>query len=134
MPLHPLAGKPAPKDVLIDPAALVRAYFDRAPDPKDPQQRVAFGTSAHRGSPFAGSFNEAHIHAVTQAICEHRKAKGIDGPLFIGMDSHAASEPAQRTALEVLAAHGVDARVQPGGGFTPTPAISRAILAHNRGR
>jgi phosphoglucomutase len=134
MALHPLAGKPAPKDVLIDPKALERAYFERTPDPKDPQQRVAFGTSGHRGSPFSGSFNEAHILAVTQALCEHRKAKGVDGPLFIGMDCHAASGPAQRTALEVLAAHGVDVRVAPDGAFTPTPAISRAILAHNRGR
>jgi phosphoglucomutase len=134
MALHPLAGKPAPRDVLVDPAALEREYFARRPDPRDPLQRVGFGTSGHRGSPLSGSFNEAHILAVTQAICEHRKARGVDGPLFIGMDSHAVSAPAQRTALEVLAAHGVEARFQPDGGFTPTPAISRAILAHNQGR
>jgi phosphoglucomutase len=104
------------------------------PDVSDPAQRVAFGTSGHRGSPLNGSFNEAHILAMTQAICEFRKAEGIDGPVYVGMDSHAVSEPAQRNALEVLAAHGVEVRYQPGGGFTPTPAVSHAILVHNRGR
>ncbi len=134
MALHPLAGKPAPKDVLVDVAALERAYYERKPDPSDPAQRVSFGTSGHRGSALSGSFNEAHILATTQAICEHRKQKGIDGPLFLGMDTHALSVPAQRTAIEVLAANGVEVRFQPDGGFTPTPAISRAILAYNRGR
>jgi len=134
MALHPLAGKPAPKDVLVDVAALERAYYERKPDPSDPAQRVSFGTSGHRGSALSGSFNEDHILATTQAICEERKQQGIDGPLFLGMDTHALSVPAQRTAIEVLAANGVEVRFQPDGGFTPTPAVSRAILVHNRGR
>jgi phosphoglucomutase len=134
MALHPLAGKPAPKDVLVDVARLEREYYARKPDPSDPAQRVSFGTSGHRGSALSGSFNEAHILATTQAICEFRDAKKIDGPLFIGMDTHALSAPAQRTAIEVLAANGVQVRFQPDGGFTPTPAVSRAILVHNRGR
>lgn len=134
MALHPLAGQPAPKESLVDVDALLRAYLERRPDPSDPEQRVSFGTSGHRGSALAGSFNEAHILATTQAICEHRARAGIDGPLFLGMDTHALSAPAQRTALEVLAAHGVEVRYQADGGFTPTPAVSRAILAHNRGR
>jgi phosphoglucomutase len=134
MAIHPLAGKPAPKDVLVDVPTLLRAYHEREPDPSDPEQRVSFGTSGHRGSALRGSFNEAHILATTQAICDHRRAAGIDGPLFLGMDSHALSAPAQETAIRVLAANGVELRYQPDGGFTPTPAISRAILAHNRGR
>jgi phosphoglucomutase len=134
MPLSPLAGKPAPKSILIDPAALERAYYARTPDVDDPTQRVAFGTSGHRGSPLHGSFNEMHIAAIAQAICDHRKAAGIDGPLFVGKDTHAVSRPAQRTALEVLAANGVDTALQRDDGVTPTPAISRAILVHNRGR
>jgi phosphoglucomutase len=134
MPLHPLAGRPAPAGVLVDVPRLLAEYGSRRPDPADPAQRVSFGTSGHRGSPLSGSFNEAHILATTQAICEHRAAKGIDGPLFIGMDTHAVSEPAQRTAIEVLAANGVPVRYQAGGGFTPTPGISFAILEHNRGR
>jgi len=134
MAIHPLAGKPAPKDVLVDVARLEREYYARKPDPSDPTQRVSFGTSGHRGSALAGSFNEDHILATTQAICEHRREHGIDGPLFLGMDTHALSAPAQRTAIEVLAANGVEVRYQPDGGFTPTPAVSRAILAHNRGR
>jgi phosphoglucomutase len=131
MPISPLAGKPAPADRLIDVSRLEKQYYDIRPDPSDPQQRVAFGTSGHRGTPENGSFNEAHILATTQAICEHRAAEGIDGPLFLGMDTHAVSPLAQRTALEVLAAHGVEVRYQPDGGFTPTPAVSRAILAWN---
>jgi phosphoglucomutase len=132
--LSPLAGKPAPKALLIDPARLVSEFYDRKPDPADPAQLVSFGTSGHRGSPLAGSFNEAHILAITQAICEYRQGQGISGPLYMGCDTHAASAPAQRAALEVLAAHAVETVIQPGEGVTPTPAVSRAILAHNRGR
>jgi phosphoglucomutase len=132
--LSPLAGKPAPKALLIDPARLVSEFYDRKPDPADPAQLVSFGTSGHRGSPLAGSFNEAHILAITQAICEYRQGQGIGGPLYMGCDTHAASVPAQRAALEVLAAHAVETVIQPGEGVTPTPAVSRAILAHNRGR
>lgn len=128
---HPLAGKPAPSESLIDVAALLAAYRDR-PDAADPAQRVAFGTSGHRGSAFKRSFNEAHILAITQAVCEYRAGQGIAGPLFLGMDSHALSAPAQATCLAVLAANGVETRLQADGGFTPTPVISRAILAHNR--
>jgi phosphoglucomutase len=132
MALSPLAGKPAPADQLIDVDRLLRQYDAVVPDVSDPRQRVAFGTSGHRGSPEDGSFNEAHILATTQAICEHRAAQGIAGPLYLGMDTHAVSAPAQRTALEVLAAHGVEVFYQQDGGFTPTPAISRAILAWNQ--
>jgi phosphoglucomutase len=127
---HPLAGKPAPKDSLIDVPALLAAYHN-APDPADPAQRVAFGTSGHRGSALKLSFNEAHILAITQAVCEYRAAQGIDGPLFLGMDTHALSAPAQRTCLEVLAANGTETHLQAGGGFTPTPVISHAILTWN---
>ena len=134
MATSPLAGKPAPKELLVDLNRLERAYYDAAPDTGDPAQRVAFGTSGHRGSSLRGSFNEAHILAITQAICEHRSSQGIDGPLYMGKDTHALSAPAQRTALEVLAANGVTTVIQRDDGFTPTPAISRAILAHNRGR
>jgi phosphoglucomutase len=134
MALSPLAGKPAPKDMLIDPAALVRAYHERKPDLENPAQRVSFGTSGHRGSPLTGSFTEAHILAITQAICEYRKSQGTDGPLYMGKDTHAVSGPAQDSALEVLAANGVTTIIQKDGGFTPTPGISRAILAWNRGR
>jgi phosphoglucomutase len=130
--VHPMAGKPAPPEVLVDVDELVRAYYDTVPNPDDPLQLVSFGTSGHRGSSFTGSFNEAHILAITQAICDYRRDHGIDGLLLMGRDSHALSEPAERTALEVLAANGVETRVQEGGGTTPTPAISRAILAHNR--
>jgi phosphoglucomutase len=132
--LHPLAGKPAPTELLIDVAALEKAYYDQPPDLENPHQLVSFGTSGHRGSPLNATFTEAHILAVTQAVCEYRKTQGIDGPLYIGKDSHAASAPAQRTALEVLAANGVDTRIQAGDGNTPTPVISRAILVYNRGR
>ncbi len=134
MSLSPLAGKPAPLEILIDVDRLVAAYHDRRPDPANPRERVAFGTSGHRGAPEDGAFNEAHILAITQAICEHRAKAGITGPLFLGADTHAASEPALRSALEVLAANGVETRVQADGQFTPTPALSRAILAHNQGR
>ena len=128
---HPLAGQPAPADNLIDVAALLAAYHN-VPDLNDPTQRVAFGTSGHRGSAFNGSFNEAHILAITQAVCEYRAAQGITGPLFMGMDSHALSAPAQKNSLEVLAANGVQVRMQADGGYTPTPVISRAILVHNQ--
>ena len=134
MTLSPLAGKPAPKEMLVDPARLEHEYFERKPDPTDPAQLVSFGTSGHRGSPLSGSFNEAHILAITQAICEYRRTQGISGPLFMGRDTHAVSGPAQRTALEVLAANEVETVIQSADGFTPTPAISRAILVHNRGR
>jgi phosphoglucomutase len=134
MALSPLAGKPAPAALLIDVDRLLKQYEERKPDPSDPQQRVSFGTSGHRGSPLNGSFNEAHILAMTQAICEYRAGKGIDGPLYLGMDTHAVSEPAQRTAVEVLAANGVTVFLQQKGGFTPTPVISHAILTYNRGR
>jgi phosphoglucomutase len=132
--VSPRAGKPATPDMLIDVAKLERAYLERRPDPSVAAERVSFGTSGHRGSSLSGSFNEAHILAVTQAICEHRRAHGVDGPLYLGKDTHALSEPAQRTALEVLAANGVDTIIQRADGFTPTPVISRAILAYNRGR
>jgi phosphoglucomutase len=134
MATSPLAGKPAPRELLVDLGRLEGDYYARSPDMTDGAQRVAFGTSGHRGSSLRGSFNEAHILAITQAICEYRATKGIDGPLFMGMDTHALSAPAQRTALEVLAANGVQTVIQRDGGFTPTPSISRAILAHNRGR
>jgi len=134
MPLSPLAGKPAPPELLIDVAALLRAYDERAPDPSDPLQRVSFGTSGHRGSAANGTFNAAHIAAITQAICDYRRANDVGGPLFMGRDTHALSEPAQRTALEVLAANEVTTLIQSGDGFTPTPAVSHAIIAHNRGR
>lgn len=132
MPLHRLAGQPASKECLIDVAALLRAYHDLAPDEARPEQRVAFGTSGHRGNPLDRSFNQAHILAITQAICEYRKARGITGPLFLGKDTHAVSGPAERTALEVLIGNGVNVRLQRDDGYTPTPVISRAILVHNQ--
>lgn len=134
MSLSPLAGKPATKDLLIDPNKLVSEYYSRKPDLADPQQRVSFGTSGHRGTPFNGSFTEAHILAVTQAICDYRAKNGINGPLYIGKDTHGASTPAEHTALEVLAANGVETIVQVNDGFTPTPVISHAILCYNRNR
>ena len=134
MALSPLAGKPAPKEMLIDPARLERAYLERRQDPDDPAQQVSFGTSGHRGSSLRGSFNEAHILAITQAICEYRRGQQIDGPLFIGRDTHALSEPALASALEVLAANDVEVMTSAEDAYTPTPAISHAILAHNRGR
>ncbi|KUG29090.1 phosphoglucomutase [hydrocarbon metagenome] len=132
MPVHPLAGKPAPRSILVNVPRLVAAYFATQPDPDDPAQQVAFGTSGHRGGSLDGSFNETHILAVTQAICDYRKAAGITGPLFLGMDTHALSEAAFVTALEVLAANGVTVMIQAGRGYTPTPVISHAILRHNR--
>lgn len=129
---HPLAGQPAPKEILTDIAALLAAYTNKQPDVNDPTQRVAFGTSGHRGNAFAGSFNEAHILAITQAVCEYRAQAGITGPLYLGKDTHALSGPAQISALEVLAANGVETRIQADDGFTPTPVISRAILVYNR--
>jgi phosphoglucomutase len=132
--ISPLAGKPAPKDLLVDVARLQKEYFERRPDLDDPTQLVSFGTSGHRGSPLRGTFNEAHILAITQAICEFRREQGTGGPLYMGKDTHAVSEPAQRTALEVLAANDVDTIIQQGDGITPTPVISRAILVYNRSR
>ena len=129
---HALAGQAAPSETLIDVAALEREFFERVPDPGDIRQRVAFGTSGHRGTPLDGSFTAAHIAAITQAICEYRRQNGIDGPLYIGKDTHALSTPAQQTALEVLAANGVETIVQQHDGFTPTPVVSRAILAWNQ--
>jgi phosphoglucomutase len=131
---HPLAGRPAPKDLLVDVADLVRRYFAESPDPASAGERVAFGTSGHRGSSLRRSFNEAHILAVAQAVCEHRAAAGVTGPLFLGRDTHALSEPAERSALEVLAANGVEVVLSQGGAPVPTPVISHAILVHNRGR
>ena len=132
--ISPLAGKPAPPSLLVDVAKLVTAYFTEVPDPSVPDQRVAFGTSGHRGSSFDISFNEWHVLAITQAICQYRKSHGIDGPLFLGIDTHALSQPACASALEVLAANGVDAMLATHDEYTPTPAISYAILTHNRGR
>lgn len=134
MSVNPLAGKPAPPPLLVNVPRLVTAYFAELPDPSVPDQRIAFGTSGHRGSSLQHSFNERHILAVSQAICDHRKREGIDGPLFLGMDTHALSEPAFASALEVLAANGVDVMIAERSDYTPTPAISHAILTHNRGR
>ncbi len=134
MAISPLAGKLAPKEMLVDLARLERNYYERRPDVGDPNQLVSFGTSGHRGSSLRGTFTEAHILAVTQAICDYRRSQGTDGPLYMGKDTHAASEPAQRTALEVLAANNVETVIQRDAGVTPTPVISRAILVYNRGR
>jgi phosphoglucomutase len=134
MALHPRAGQPAVEADLVDVAALVTAYFTEHPDPSVAEQRVAFGTSGHRGSALRRSFNDDHIAATAQAVAEYRTQAGIDGPLYLGRDSHALSEPAAATALEVLAANGVDVRVDSRGGFVPTPALSLAILLHNAGR
>ena len=132
--INPLAGKPAPQSLLVNIPRLVTAYFAMVPDPAIATQRVAFGTSGHRGSAFAAAFNEAHILAITQAVCLYRRQAGSGGPLFLGMDTHALSEPAFATALEVLAANGVETMIDEGGGYTPTPVISHAILSYNRGR
>ena len=134
MAISEQAGRPADPSMLVDVDRLIGAYFETRPDPADPAQRVAFGTSGHRGSSLNGAFNEAHIAATTEAICRYRHSQGTDGPLFIGKDPHALSDPAFRTALCVLAAHDVDVRVDSAGGYTPTPAVSHAILVHNRGR
>ncbi|MCX4482666.1 phosphoglucomutase (alpha-D-glucose-1,6-bisphosphate-dependent) [Streptomyces anulatus] len=132
--VHERAGHPAQSADLVDVARLVTAYYALHPDPAEPAQRVAFGTSGHRGSAFAAAFNEDHIAATTQAICDYRARQGIDGPLFLGADTHALSEPARVTALEVLAANGVTALIDSEDGYTPTPAVSHAILTYNRGR
>lgn len=132
--INPLAGKPAPDASLIDVDGLIAAYCDNVPDPAVPAQRVAFGTSGHRGTALEHSFNEWHVLAITQAICDYRKTQGIDGPLFLGIDTHALSRPAGESALEVLAANGVDVMIAANDEFTPTPAVSHAILTHNRGR
>jgi len=131
MEKSPLAGKPAPQELLIDVAQLVSAYYTEKPDTSEPSQAVSFGTSGHRGSSLDGSFNEDHILAICQAIVEYRQSAGIDGPLNIGKDTHALSEPALRTAVEVFAAHGLYIRLQKGFGYTPTPAVSHAILNYN---
>ena len=131
---HALAGKPAPAEILVDVDRLVDAYYTKQPNVEDTEQLVSFGTSGHRGSALNGSFNEAHILAMTQAICEYRRQEGITGPVFLGKDTHALSAPAERTALEVLAGNAVLTIVQRGDGYTPTPAISRMILAANRGK
>ena len=132
--LNPLAGKPAPRNILVDVPRLITAYYSEAPDVSVVSQRVAFGTSGHRGSSFEASFNEAHVLAITQAICAYRKQQGTTGPLYLGADSHALSTPAFASALEVLAANGVETMVSAGDEFTPTPAVSHAILVYNRGR
>jgi phosphoglucomutase len=134
MKVSPLAGKPAEPSMLVNVPKLVTAYYSEVPDPSVPEERVAFGTSGHRGSALDKAFNEWHILAITQAICRYRKHQGIDGPLFLGMDTHALSEPALASALEVLAANGVDAMIAEGDEYTPTPAISHAILTYNHGR
>ena len=134
MKISPLAGKPAPPAMLVNVPRLVSAYYTEVPDPAIPAQRVAFGTSGHRGSAFLKTFNERHVLAITQAICRYRAQQGIDGPLFLGIDTHALSAPACASALEVLAANGVDVMLAEHDEYTPTPAVSHAILAHNRGR
>jgi phosphoglucomutase len=134
MPLHELAGKPAPKDMLVNISRLITAYYTNRPDTDDERQLVAFGTSGHRGSSLTNTFNESHILAISQAICDYRSSRNISGPLFLGMDTHALSEPAFASAVEVFAANGVDLRIQAGMGYTPTPVISHAILTFNRGR
>ncbi|HOO47202.1 MAG TPA: phosphoglucomutase (alpha-D-glucose-1,6-bisphosphate-dependent) [Deltaproteobacteria bacterium] len=134
MALNNLAGRPAPKEILIDVSALVDAYYSQRPDHENPAHRVSFGTSGHRGSSLKQSFNEDHILAISQAICMYRQKEGITGPLFMGMDTHALSGPAQKTAIEVFAANGVNVMIAQGGGYTPTPVISHAILTYNRER
>ena len=134
MNINPLAGKLAPHEMLVNVPRLVTSYYSETPDPQIPAQRVSFGTSGHRGSPFERSFNEWHVLAITQAICHYRKQQGIDGPLFLGIDTHALSEPANVSALEVLSANGVDVMIAQNGEYTPTPAVSHAILTYNRGR
>src|SRR4051794_19093753 len=130
----PRAGQPAQPSDLVDVSSLVTAYYTLEPDPAEPSQQVVFGTSGHRGSSFDGAFNEAHILATTQAICEYRAEQGYDGPLFVGRDTHGLSEPAWATALEVLAANDVTVLVDAGDRYTPTPAVSHAILGANRGK
>jgi phosphoglucomutase len=132
--VSPMAGKPASQEMLVDVTRLEREYFERLPDIEDPNQLVSFGTSGHRGSSLRGSFNEFHVLTITQAICDYRRTQGTNGPLYMGKDTHALSTPAQYTALEALAANGVDTVIQQNGGVTPTPVISRAILVYNRER
>ena len=132
--VNPLAGQPAPPELLVNVARLITTYYSDTPDPSVATQRVAFGTSGHRGSAFATAFNEAHILAIAQAVCQYRKQADVDGPLFLGMDTHALSEPAFASALEVLAANGVETMIDAQRGYTPTPVISHAILTYNRGR
>src|SRR6204780_976316 len=134
MKISAAAGKPADPSILVNVPKLVTAYYALRPDPHDPAQRVVFGTSGHRGSAFDGAFNEWHILAITQAICDYRRLQNIDGPLFLGMDTHALSEPAFATALEVLAANSVEVMISEGTRYTPTPAVSHAIVSYNRGR
>ena len=134
VPIHPLAGKKAPQSILVNIPRLISAYYINRPDSSQPSQQVAFGTSGHRGSSLKGSFNEDHIYAITQAICDYRREQKITGPLYIGFDTHALSEPAFISALEVLAANGVETRMAKDMNYTPTPGISRAILAYNQGR
>lgn len=134
MTVHELAGKPPPRSLLVNIPRLVSAYYTHKPDISDPSQRVGFGTSGHRGSPLNNSFNEDHILAISQAICEYRQAKNITGPLFMGKDTHGLSEPALASGLEVFAAAGITVMIQEGFGYTPTPVISHAILTHNRGK
>ena len=126
--ISPLAGKPAPKELLVDVARLEKEYYERRPDLDNPTQLVSFGTSGHRGSPLRGTFNEAHIFAITQAICEYRAGAGIAGPLFLARDTHALSEPAWATALEVFAANDVTVLVDSHDRYTPTPSLSHAVL------
>src|SRR5262249_55846828 len=134
MAVHLTAGQPAPPTLLVDVVKLEREYYEHRPDVSDLHQRVSFGTSGHRGTTANNTFTEAHILAIPQAICDYRRAQGISGPLYLGKDTHALSAPAQRTALEVLAANNVETMIQQNDGVTPTPVISRAILVHNRGR
>ncbi len=134
MAIHKLAGKPAPHEILVNVPRLITAFYTGKPDPKNPDQQVSFGTSGHRGSSFENQFNEDHILAISQAVCEYRIKEGIRGPLFIGMDTHALSEPAFATAIEVFAAHGMTIRFQSGSGYTPTPVVSHAILTYNQGK
>ena len=134
MPIDPRAGKPATPDMLVDVPKLIAAYYDQKPDVAVPTQRVAFGTSGHRGSSFDTTFNENHILATSQAICEYRKAEGTGGPLFLAKDTHALSDPAFKSAMEVLLANGVEVMVDTALGYTPTPALSHAVLTYNRGR
>jgi len=134
MNIDPRAGHPAAPSDLVDVPRLLAAYYERRPDARVPSERVVFGTSGHRGSSFEGSFNEWHILAITQAICTYRQQAGIDGPLFLGIDTHALSRPASTSALEVLAANGVDVMIAEDDDYTPTPVVSHAILTYNRGR
>src|SRR5579863_407644 len=134
MKTNPAAGKPADPSILVNVPKLITAYYQIQPDVNDPRQRVVFGTSGHRGSSFNGSFNEWHILAISQAICDYRKQQKIDGPLFLGIDTHALSEPAFASALEVLAANEVGVMISDQTRYTPTPAVSHAILVYNQGR